>query len=102
MTEQANASEASEAQLLAAIDLGSNSFHMVIAQLDQGELRTIDVISDKVQLAAGINTKRFLTDDAKQRGLDCLSRFAQRIKDLPRDDVRVVGTNALREAKKQH
>ncbi|WP_420599788.1 exopolyphosphatase [Neptuniibacter sp.] len=99
MTEQANASEASEAQLLAAIDLGSNSFHMVIAQLDQGELRTIDVISDKVQLAAGINTKRFLTDDAKQRGLDCLSRFAQRIKDLPRDDVRVVGTNALREAK---
>lgn len=99
MSEQANAIENNEAQLLAAIDLGSNSFHMVVAQLDQGELRTIDVMSDKVQLAAGVNEKRMLTDEAKQRGLDCLSRFAQRIKDLPRDDVRVVGTNALREAK---
>lgn len=99
MTDQVIASETQEEQLLAAIDLGSNSFHMVVAQLDQGELRTVDVMSDKVQLAAGINSKRILTDEAKQRGLDCLSRFAQRIKDLPRDDVRVVGTNALREAK---
>ncbi|MGH1460517.1 MAG: exopolyphosphatase [Neptuniibacter sp.] len=99
MTEQEIANENNEAQLLAAIDLGSNSFHIVVAQFDQGELRTVDVMSDKVQLAAGVNEKRMLTDEAKQRGLDCLSRFAQRIKDLPRDDVRVVGTNALREAK---
>ncbi len=98
MTEQVSASENSD-ELLAAIDLGSNSFHIVIAQLDQGELRTVDVMSDKVQLAAGINKKRYLTNEAKQRGLDCLSRFAQRVKDLPRDSVRVVGTNALREAK---
>ncbi|WP_299182126.1 exopolyphosphatase [uncultured Neptuniibacter sp.] len=99
MTEQSSAPENQDEQLLAAIDLGSNSFHIVVAQLDQGELRTIDVLSDKVQLAAGIDAKRHLTDEAKQRGLDCLSRFAQRVKDLPRDAVRVVGTNALREAK---
>ncbi|MDO6594520.1 exopolyphosphatase [Neptuniibacter sp. 1_MG-2023] len=99
MTEQNTASENIEEQFLAAIDLGSNSFHIVVAQLSQGELRTVDVMSDKVQLAAGINDKRYLTDEAKQRGLECLSRFAQRIKDLPRDAVRVVGTNALREAK---
>ena len=99
MTEQSPTLEAHEDQLLAAIDLGSNSFHIVIAQLDQGEIRTLDVMSDKVQLAAGIDSKRYLSDEAKQRGLDCLSRFAQRIKDLPRDNVRIVGTNALREAK---
>lgn len=99
MTDSSSVSDKQDDQLLAAIDLGSNSFHMVVAQLDQGELRPIDLLSDKVQLAAGINDKRYLTDEAKQRGLDCLSRFAQRIKDLPRDSVRVVGTNALREAK---
>ena len=99
MTEQTPASDNTDPQLLAAIDLGSNSFHIVVAQLDQGELRTVDILSDKVQLAAGINEKRKLTDEAKQRGLDCLSRFAQRVKDLPQDAIRVVGTNALREAK---
>ena len=99
MTDTSSVSDKQDDQLLAAIDLGSNSFHMVVAQLDQGELRPIDLLSDKVQLAAGINDKRYLTDEAKQRGLDCLSRFAQRVKDLPRDAVRVVGTNALREAK---
>ncbi|EAR61133.1 exopolyphosphatase [Neptuniibacter caesariensis] len=99
MTDKSVVTENNEEQLLAAIDLGSNSFHIVVAQLDQGELRTVDVLSDKVQLAAGIDKNRYLTDEAKQRGLDCLSRFAQRVKDLPRDAVRVVGTNALREAK---
>lgn len=92
MTDPSVTAENSADQLLAAIDLGSNSFHMVVAQLSQGELRTVDVMSDKVQLAAGINAKRYLTDEAKQRGLECLSRFAQRVKDLPRDSVRVVGT----------
>ncbi|WP_415902297.1 exopolyphosphatase [Neptuniibacter sp. QD29_5] len=99
MTEPSTVSDKQNDQRLAAIDLGSNSFHMVVAQLDQGEIRPIDLMSDKVQLAAGINDKRYLTDEAKQRGLECLSRFAQRVKDLPRDSVRVVGTNALREAK---
>lgn len=99
MTDSSVTTEINDDQLLAAIDLGSNSFHIVVAQLDQGELRTVDVMSDKVQLAAGIDENRYLTDEAKKRGLDCLSRFAQRVKDLPRDAVRVVGTNALREAK---
>ena len=99
MVEQSTSTGAQDDQLLAAIDLGSNSFHIVIAQLTQGEIRTIDVMSDKVQLAAGIDEKRHLSNEAKQRGLDCLSRFAQRVKDLPIDNVRIVGTNALREAK---
>ncbi len=88
-----------ESQLLAAIDLGSNSFHMVVSSVEQGELRPIDIMSEKVQLAAGLDSNDMLSDEAQQRGLDCLSRFAQRIVDLPRAAVKVVGTNALREAR---
>ncbi|MBY4676920.1 exopolyphosphatase [Marinobacterium arenosum] len=86
-------------QLLAAIDLGSNSFHMVVARLEQGELKPVEVMSEKVQLAAGLNADKMLDEDAQQRAFDCLSRFAQRIQDLPRDAVRITGTNALREAR---
>lgn len=89
----------SQAPLLAAIDLGSNSFHMVVARLEQGELKPIEIMSEKVQLAAGLDSRRCLTDEAQQRGLDCLDRFAQRTQDQPRDSIRCVGTNALREAR---
>ena len=89
----------SNSPLLAAIDLGSNSFHMVVARLEQGELKPIEVMSEKVQLAAGLDQKKILSEEAQQRGLDCLSRFAQRIQDQTRDSIRCVGTNALREAR---
>jgi len=88
-----------DSTLLAAIDLGSNSFHMMVARLAHGELKPIDVLSEKVQLAAGLDDKKELTEAAQERGLECLSRFAQRIISLPRSSVRIVGTNALREAK---
>ncbi|BBB27834.1 exopolyphosphatase [Amphritea japonica] len=88
----------SESSLLAAIDLGSNSFHIVVAKLVQGELQPIDLLSDKVQLAAGLDENRMLTPEARQRGLDCLERFAQRVRDIPEQQIRIVGTNALREA----
>lgn len=88
-----------DSTLLAAIDLGSNSFHMMVARLAHGELKPIDVLSEKVQLAAGLDKNKELTEAAQERGLECLSRFAQRIISLPRSSVRIVGTNALREAK---
>ena len=87
-----------EPPLLAAIDLGSNSFHIVIAKLVQGELQPIDLLSEKVQLAAGLDDQRMLTEEAQERGLECLNRFAQRVRDIPPQQIRVVGTNALREA----
>ncbi|PSL14389.1 exopolyphosphatase/guanosine-5'-triphosphate,3'-diphosphate pyrophosphatase [Marinobacterium halophilum] len=87
-----------DASLLAAIDLGSNSFHIIVSQLFAGELKTLDVLSEKVQLAAGMDAEDNLTDAAIERGLECLSRFAQRVSDLPRASIRVVGTNALRQA----
>ena len=85
--------------MIAAIDLGSNSFHMVLAKADHGELRILERLGDKVQLAAGIDEQRLLSEEAMQRGLDCLRRFAQLTSSLPEGAVRVVGTNALREAR---
>ena len=85
--------------LIAAIDLGSNSFHMVLAKADHGEIRILERLGDKVQLAAGIDEQRLLSEEAMQRGLDCLRRFAQLTASLPEGAVRIVGTNALREAR---
>ena len=85
--------------LIAALDLGSNSFHMVLARTSNGELRILERLGEKVQLAAGITEQRVLDEAAMQRGLDCLRRFAQLVNHLPEGAVRVVGTNALREAR---
>jgi len=86
-------------QMIAALDLGSNSFHMVLARTANGEVRILERIGEKVQLAAGIDERRELDEAAMQRGLDCLRRFAQLVNHLPQGAVRIVGTNALREAR---
>lgn len=85
-------------ELLAAIDLGSNSFHLAIARVDHGEVRKILSLSDKVQLAAGLDDNHHLSDEAMQRGLDCLARFNEYLDAIPKNRVRVVATNALRKA----
>ncbi|PCD00106.1 exopolyphosphatase [Halopseudomonas pelagia] len=85
--------------LVAAIDLGSNSFHMVLAKVDHGEIRILERLGEKVQLAAGLNDQGELSEEAMQRGIDCLRRFAQLTNGLPDGAVRIVGTNALREAR---
>ncbi|RNF51484.1 Ppx/GppA family phosphatase [Marinomonas hwangdonensis] len=86
---------------IAAIDLGSNSFHMVVAQVTHGQLRITGEFGEKVQLAAGL-VNGYLDDDSQQRGLDCLAQFAQVIEGMPQGSVRVVGTNALRVAKNRY
>lgn len=85
--------------LIAAIDLGSNSFHIVLARTNERDLRILERMGEKVQLAAGIDENRQLSEEAMQRGLNCLSRFAQLVNGLPEGAVRIVGTNALREAR---
>ena len=92
-------SKAKNLSLIAAIDLGSNSFHMVVAKAHVGEIRILERQGEKVQLAAGIDEQRRLSEESMQRGLDCLKRFAQLINGLPLGAVRIVGTNALREAR---
>ena len=66
-------------ELMAAIDLGSNSFHLAIARLDHGEVRKLASMSEKVQLAAGLDGDNYLSEEAQQRGLDCLARFVGRL-----------------------
>ena len=85
-------------QQLAAIDLGSNSFHLTIAREVHGELQLIDRIGDKVQLASGLDKNNRLNQEAIERGLGCLELFAQRIDGIPEQAIRVVGTNTLRAA----
>jgi exopolyphosphatase/guanosine-5'-triphosphate,3'-diphosphate pyrophosphatase len=62
-------------ELLAAIDMGSNSFHLAIARVDHGEVKKVASMSEKVQLAAGLDENKNLTEAAQQRGLACLARF---------------------------
>ena len=95
-------SQARNPSLIAAIDLGSNSFHMVVAKAQNGEIRILERLGEKVQLAAGIDEERRLTEESMQRGLDCLKRFAQLINGMPLGAVRIVGTNALREARNRN
>ncbi|MDM3870912.1 exopolyphosphatase [Porticoccus sp. W117] len=95
----ADNNNAQEAPLLAALDLGSNSFHMIVARIEHGEIRPVERIGEKVQLAAGIGADGNLNDDAIERGLACLARFKQVLDSLQPGLVRLVGTNALRAAK---
>lgn len=86
-------------EMMAAIDIGSNSFHLAIARLDHGEVRKVVSMSEKVQLAAGLDENNILSAAAEKRGLECLSRFVSRLDSVPPERLRVVATNALRQAK---
>lgn len=87
-----------DGSLLAAIDLGSNSFHLIIAKIEHGEMRPVEALAEKVQLGAGLENEQ-LSSDAIERGLACLGRFAQLLESVEPERVRVVGTNALRVAR---
>ena len=84
---------------LAAIDLGSNSFHLLVANYQDDRLQVVARLGEKVQLAAGLDEDGVLDEDAMRRSLDCLARFAPFLKGIGRRDLRVVGTNALRDAR---
>ena len=81
---------------VAAVDLGSNSFHLVVARPQGHNMRIVDRLRDTVRLAAGLREDGSLDDEAKSRALECLGRFGQRLRDLPPGAVRAVGTNTLR------
>jgi len=80
----------------AAVDLGSNSFHMVIARVQDERVEIIDREKEMIQLARGINAEGYLRQDAQQRALACLTRFAERLSQIPGHQIRAVGTKTLR------
>lgn len=85
--------------ILAAVDLGSNSFRLQVARVEGDQLYMLDGLREPVRLAAGLTADKYLDADAQQRALVALGRFAERLRDLPREAVRVVGTNSFRVAK---
>jgi len=87
--------------VLAAVDLGSNSFHMVVARYSHGQLVILDRLREMVRLAAGLSDSGRLDDSATERALRCLERFGQRLRAMQANSVRVVGTSALRCAKRK-
>jgi exopolyphosphatase/guanosine-5'-triphosphate,3'-diphosphate pyrophosphatase len=87
---------------LAAIDMGSNSFRLEIGQLLHGRYRRIDYLKETVRLGAGLDANSMLTEEATQRGLQCLARFAQRLQGYPSNHVRAVATQTLREAQNRN
>jgi exopolyphosphatase/guanosine-5'-triphosphate,3'-diphosphate pyrophosphatase len=85
---------------VATIDLGSNSFHMLISEVTtKGDIKELYRGKSKVQLRVGLTENMALTDDAKTRALECLQNFALSIQHYQVDEVKVVGTYTLRKAK---
>lgn len=81
---------------IAAIDLGSNSFHMIIAKWENGQLILLDRLRDPVRMGWGLSNDGSLSDDARIRALNCLEKFGERLREYPSRSVRIVGTKTLR------
>ena len=87
--------------IYAAVDIGSNSFHLIVARLEHGEIRPLHVLAEKVQLGKNLDN-HLLTDEAIQRGLACLERFQQLLSSVKPLKIKIVGTNALRQARNRN
>lgn len=86
-------------EVIAGVDLGSNSFHMVVGELRHGQLIIIDRIRETVRLAEGLSTEGDLSPDARARAIDCLARFGERLRDMHAAKVRAAGTSTIRRAR---
>ena len=86
-------------ELIAAVDLGSNSFRLQVGRIVGNQVYPLDGLKESVRLAAGLAPDKRLDAEAQQRGLAALSRFAERLRDFDQGAVRAVATNTLRVAK---
>lgn len=89
----------SASDALAAVDLGSNSFHLVVASLVGDDLRIVDRRRERVALAEGLDAKKHISAETQERALACIDRFGARLRGIPPEGVRAVGTSALRLAR---
>lgn len=85
--------------LLAAIDLGSNSFRLEIGRFQAGHIERVEYLKETVRQGSGLDENKVLGQAAMERGWDCLSRFAERLQGFTKQQVRAVATQTLREAK---
>ena len=84
---------------VAAVDLGSNSFHMIIARSDGGPPQVLDRLRERVRIAGGLDEEGRIDEATQQRAFDCLARFGHRLREFSSDQVRAVGTNTFRSAR---
>jgi exopolyphosphatase/guanosine-5'-triphosphate,3'-diphosphate pyrophosphatase len=84
-------------ETVAAVDLGSNSFHMIVARIDDGHMQVVDRMKEMVRLGEGLTENKYLLPEVADRALACLERFGQRLRDFAPGTVRAVGTNTLRQ-----
>ena len=86
-------------ETVAAVDLGSNSFHMIVARFENNQLKIIDKLKEMVRLGAGLQKDKSLDPKTADRAIECLERFGQLLRTLPQGAVRAVGTNTLRQVR---
>lgn len=84
--------------LLAAVDLGSNSFRLEIGRFHSGHIERVEYLKETVRQGAGLDDARRLSPDAMERGWACLARFGERLRGFRKQQVRAVATQTLREA----
>jgi exopolyphosphatase/guanosine-5'-triphosphate,3'-diphosphate pyrophosphatase len=89
----------SEPAPIAAVDLGSNSFHLQVARVAGDQIYPLDSLRAPVRIGAGLTKDKRLNDDAQDRALECLKHFGERLRGFDPHNVRAVGTNTLRVAK---
>ncbi len=85
--------------VLAAIDLGSNSFHLQVGRVVDRQIYPLDSLREVVRLGAGLTAEKRIDRATQARALEALARIGERLRGLPRGAVRAVGTNTLRVAK---
>src|SRR2546428_1934284 len=84
---------------LAAVDLGSNSFHLEIGRVVDGQIYPLDAVREVIRLGAGLTAEKRIDRATQARALESLAKIAERLRGFPRQAVRAVGTNTLRVAK---
>lgn len=94
--------QAQEIRDVAAIDLGSNSFHMVVARVVDQDLQLVSRHKQRVHLASGLDAQKNLDNAAIERGLECLAMFAERLQGFDVENVRIAATHTLRQANNAH
>lgn len=80
----------------ACIDLGSNSFHLLIGEWDSGQIRIVERLSEKVQLGENVRSTGHISEQAFERGINCLRRFKLLMRQYPLEQYWALGTNTFR------
>ena len=84
---------------IAALDIGSNSFHLVVARIVAGSVQILHRVKQKVRLADGLDENNILSQEAFQRGLQSLQVVRESLYGFEPDSVRIVATHTLRRAR---